>query len=84
MKLHEELKDICLTSVQLNHSPMSAPNTDNIKPGCPSVAIGLGDYCGGRLRIVGAKQPLHTRNHAVVFDGLQTHFRGRSTLTAGR
>ncbi len=31
--------------------------------------MGLGDYVGGRLRIVGAKQPLHIRDHAVVFNG---------------
>ena len=76
MQLHEELKDICLASVQINHNTISAPHTDNNKPSCPSIAIGLGDYCGGRLRIAGAKQPLHIRSHAVVFDGLQTHSSG--------
>ncbi len=76
MQLYEELRDICFTSVQINHNTISAPRTDSNKPGCPSIAIGLGDYCGGRLRIVGAKQPLHIRNHAVVFDGLQTHCSG--------
>ncbi len=38
-----------------------------------SIAIGLGDYVGGRLRIGGAKQPLHTHNHALVFDGRKPH-----------
>ena len=38
--------------------------------------MGLGEYVGGRLRLDGAKQPLHIRDHAVVFDGRKLHSSG--------
>ncbi len=38
--------------------------------------MGLGDYVGGRLRLDGAKQPLHIRDHAVVFNGRNIHSSG--------
>ena len=37
--------------------------------GRPSIAVGLGDYVGGRLRVDGARRPRHIRDHAVVYDG---------------
>jgi hypothetical protein len=77
VRSHEELQNISFTSIQINHNTVSAPHTDNNLKGFPSIAIGLGDYVGGRLRIVGAKQPLHIRDHAVVFDGLETHSSGK-------
>ena len=69
--------NICFTSIQINHNTISAPHTENNLKGFPSIAIGLGNYVGGRLRLVGAKQPLHVRDHAVVFDGLETHSSGK-------
>ena len=69
-------RHIEFTSIQINHNTISAPHTDNNLNGFPSIAIGLGDYVGGRLR-VGAMGPiLHIRDHAVVFDGLETHSSG--------
>ncbi len=44
--------------------------------GTPSIAIGLGDYVGGRRRFGATGPTLHTRDHAVVFDGLDTHSSG--------
>ncbi len=73
---HPELCNIPFTSVQINHNTISAPHTDNNLIGTPSIAIGLGDYAGGRLRIDGAKQPLHIRDRALVFDGRKTHSSG--------
>ena len=52
-------------------------HVDNNLVGTPSIAIGLGDYVGGRLRLEGAKQPLHIRDHAVVFDGTKLHSSGK-------
>ena len=40
--------------------------------GYPSIAVGLGDYEGGKLRVEGSA-PTDLRSHAVVFDGLKTH-----------
>ena len=39
--------------------------------------MGLGDYVGGRLRTTGTERPLHIRDHAVRFNGLQTHSSGK-------
>ena len=77
VRSHEELQNNRFTSIQINHNTIGAPHTDNNLKGFPSIAIGLGDYVGGRLRIAGAKQPLHIRDHAVVFDGLETHSSGK-------
>ena len=51
-------------------------HVDNNLVGTPSIAIGLGQYDGGRLRVDGAQQPLHIRDHAVVFDGAKLHSSG--------
>ena len=51
---------------------MSAPHTDYNKVRFPYIAVGLGDYEGGKLRVDGSA-PTDLRNHAVVFDGLKTH-----------
>ena len=84
VRSHKELRDVCFTSIQINHNTISAPHTDNNLIGTPSIAMGLGSYVGGRLRLEGAKQPLHIRDHAVVFNGRNIHFREPSTGTAGR
>ncbi len=62
VRSHKELKGICFTSIQINHNTISAPHTDNNLIGTPSIAMGLGDYVGGRLRLDGAKPPLHIRD----------------------
>ena len=69
VRSHPELKSIAFTSIQLNRNTISAPHTDNNLIGTPSIAIGLGDYSGGRLRLRGAQQPLDINDRAVVFDG---------------
>jgi hypothetical protein len=76
VRSHRELRDICFTYIQINHNTISAPHTDNNLIGTPSTAMGLGHYVGGRLRLEGAKQPLHIRDHAVVFDGRKIHSSG--------
>ena len=48
VRSHKELKDICFTSIHINHNTISAPHTDNNLIGTPSIAMGLGDYVGGR------------------------------------
>ena len=37
----------------------------------------MGDYVGGRLRVGATGPKLHIRDHAVVFDGLETHASGK-------
>ncbi len=76
VRSHKELRDVCFTSIQINHNTISAPHTDNNLIGTPSIAMGLGNYVGGRLRLEGAKQPLHIRDHAVVFNGRNIHSSG--------
>ena len=76
VRLHPELRDIPFTSIQINHNTISAAHTDNNLIGTMSIAIGLGEYSGGRLRIDGAKQPLHKRDRALVFDGRKLHSSG--------
>ena len=44
--------------------------------GTPSIAIGLGEYSGGRLRLEGVPQPLNINDRAVVFDGRKIHSSG--------
>ena len=76
VRLHPELRDIPFTSIQINHNTISAAHTDNNLIGTMSIAIGLGEYAGGRLRIDGARQPLHIKDRALVFDGRKTHSSG--------
>ncbi len=76
VRSHTELRNIAFTSIQINHSTRSAPHTDNNLIGTPSIAIGLGDYSGGRLRLEGAIQPLNISDRAVVFDGRKFHSSG--------
>ena len=76
VRSHPELRNIAFTSIQINRNTISAPHVDNNLAGTPSIAIGLGKYDGGRLRVDGAKQPLHIRDHAVVFDGAKLHSSG--------
>ena len=76
IRSHEELKHIAFTSIQINHNTISAPHTDNNLIGTPSIAVGLGDYHGGCLRLDGVKQPLDIRDRAVVFDGRKVHSSG--------
>ena len=73
VRSHRELDGIYFTSIQINHNTISAPHTDNDLVGTPSIAMGLGDCVGGRLRLDGAKQPLNIRDHAVVFNGRNNH-----------
>ena len=77
VRSHEELHSIPFTSTQIIHSTIRASHADNNLIGTPSIAMGLGDYVGGRLRIDGAKQPLHIRDHALVFDGRRPHSSGK-------
>ena len=65
--------------INTNQPPYNqCPHTDNNLEGCPiDCNRGLGDYAGGRLRSTGTKRPLHIRDHAVVFSGLQTHSAGK-------
>jgi hypothetical protein len=76
VRSHRELRDVCFTSIQINHNTISAPHTDNNLIGTPSIAMGLGNYVGGRVRLEGAKQPLHIRDHAVIFNGRNIHSSG--------
>ena len=76
VRSHDDLKNIAFTSIQINHNTISAPHTDNNLIGTPSIAIGLGDYSGGRLRLEGATQPLNINDRAVVFDGRKIHSSG--------
>ena len=76
IRSHNAFDKILLTSIQINHNTISAPHTDNNLVGTPSIAMGLGDYVGGRLRLDGAKQPLNIRDHAVIFDGRKIHSSG--------
>ena len=48
---HTAFDKIFFTSIQINHNTISAPHTDNNLVGAPSIAMGLGDYVGGRLRL---------------------------------
>ena len=73
VRSHPELKDIAFTSIQTNHNTVSAPTQTTTLLAPHSIAIGLGDYVGGCLRLDGAKQPLHIRDHAVVFNGRNIH-----------
>ncbi len=66
---HDELRGIEFATIPISHNTISAPHTDNNKVGFPSIAVGLGDYEGGKLRVE-CSAPLGLRNHAVVFDGL--------------
>ncbi len=68
VRSHKELDGIFFTSIQINHNTISAPHTDNNLVGTPHIAMGLGDYVGGRLRLDGARPPLNIRDHAVVFN----------------
>ena len=77
VRSHTELKNIAFTSIQINRSTISAPHVDTNLFGTPSIAMGLGDYVGGRLRIEGAKLPIHIRDHAVVFDGAKLRSSGK-------
>ncbi len=81
VRSHEELQNISFTSIQINHNTASAPHTDRNMKGTPSIAIGLGDDVGGRLRLGAAGPKVHIRDHAVVFDGLEIHFRVATTAT---
>ncbi len=83
LQSHDELRGIELTSIQISHNTISAPRTDSNRVGFPSVAIGLGDYEGGKLRVEGSA-PIGLRNHAVVFDGLKTILHRSSTAIGGR
>ena len=76
VRSHEELQNSGFTSIQINHNTISAPHTDNDLKGFPSIAIGLGDYVGGRLRLGAAGPKVHIRDHAIVFDGLEAHSSG--------
>ena len=76
VRSHRELKNIAFTPIQINRNTISASHTDNNLIGTPSVAVGLGEYVGGRHRLEGAKHPLHIRDHAVVFDGRKPHSSG--------
>ena len=67
---------IAPTTIQANHNSVSAPHTDNSLQGVPSIALGVGDYSGGRLRLGGVKAPLRIRDHAVISDGRKTHSSG--------
>ena len=71
VRSHKELRNISFTSIRIAHNTISAPHTGKNLRGYPSVAIGVGHYAGGRLRIAGAKQPINIRDHALVFDGLK-------------
>ena len=84
VRSHTELKNIAFTSIQINHNTISAPHTDNNLVGTPSIAIGLGDYSGGRLRLEGAQQPLSINDRAVVFDGRKSTPLGCLTGTDGQ
>ena len=76
IRSHKAFDKIFFTSIQINHNTISAPHTENNLVGTPSIAMGLGDYVGGRLRLDGAKQPLDIRDHAVIFDGRKIHSSG--------
>ena len=69
---HDELNGIEFAIIQINHNAVSAPHTDNNGVGYPSIALGLGENEGGRLRVEG-RAPIGLRSHAVVLDGLETH-----------
>ena len=70
---HNELKGIEFTSILINLNTICAPHTDNNKVDFPSIAVGLGDYEGGKLRVEGSA-PIDLRSHAVVLGDLKTHY----------
>ena len=76
MHSHSEPCALPFTSVKISHNVISALHTDNNLPGTMSIALGLGEYVGGRLRVDGSKQPLHIRDHALVYDGSKPHSSG--------
>ena len=84
VRSHSELCTLPFTSIQINHNPTSAPHTDDNLYGAMSIAMGLGEYAGGRLRVDGAKQPLHIRDHALCTMGAQPTRQGCSMVTNGR
>ena len=65
---HETLANIKFSSIQINHNAISSPHTDNNLEGYPSIAMGFGDFEGGRLKAEGCV-PVSISGEAVVFDG---------------
>ncbi len=50
---HPTLAKVKLSSIQINHTTIIAPHADNNLRGHPSVAMGFGDFEGGRLKVEG-------------------------------
>ncbi len=83
VRSHTELKDIRFTSMQLSHNTIRAAHTDNNLEGVPSIAFGLGQYAGGRLRIAGAKQPCTFTKTQLCLMGSKPLRLANSTVTVG-
>jgi hypothetical protein len=75
---HPTLPKVQFSSIHTNHDAISAPHTDSKPMGCPSIAMGLRDFEGGRLKAEG-HAPVSICGRVVVFDGQTTHSSSSST-----
>ncbi len=68
---HETLSKVKFSSIQINPNTISTPHKDNNLEGYPSIAMRLGGFEGGRLRI-GGHAPISMCERTGVLDGSTT------------
>ena len=76
VRSHSELRHIPFTTIQILHDTIDEPHIDDSLYGTMSIAMGLGEYVDGPLRVDGASKPIHIRNRAVAYDGHSIHSSG--------
>ena len=77
VRSHTEFDTIPFTTIQVLHDTIDAPHTDDSLYGTKSIAMGLGEYVSGPLRVDGASKPIHNRNRAVAYDGHKIRSSGK-------
>ena len=74
VRSHSEFDTMPFTTIQVLHDTIDAPHTDDSLYGTKSIAMGLGEYVSGPLRVDGGPKPIHIRNRAVAYDGHKIPF----------